>query len=143
MVHIDGKKNPEMIPEWVVWEVAFQALHGGTDLPTVLYRAGMSKEEAAVIKREAEASAARDRGCQARAMKLASELGTSSVAAINQKTSDLQLECRQQTIDARDRLLAALGPQVQAALATWVEDFKPGMTFTIARQELAHFRRPQ
>ncbi len=30
MVHIDGSRNPEMIPQWAIWEHAFRVIAGGT-----------------------------------------------------------------------------------------------------------------
>lgn len=143
MVQIDGSKNPEMIPQWAAWELALDALNGSSDVPTVLYDARVSKEEKELIKREARADAHRDGLCKARMAKLAATLGRSSAAEINRRTREIQLDCRQQILDIRDRLLASIRPEVQLALTQWVESLKSGIQIAIARRELAHFRKPQ
>jgi hypothetical protein len=138
MVHIDGRKNPEMIPEWAAWEFAFRVIAGGSrQLPTDVHR-HVSKDDAALIVAEAVENQKRDKACQDRMVRLYARLQTESA----DKTREIQIECRWQTLYARDRVLAALQPEGQAALAQWVESTKETTQVTVAKRELAHYQRP-
>jgi hypothetical protein len=143
MVEIDGAKNPEMIPQWSAWELAFRALRGSSSLPTVLYQAEISKDEAELVTLEARKQSERDSDCQGQIQKLMPVLGIWKTEDINEKTRQIQLECRQKTLDARDRVLGRLRPEVQGALTQWVEGLKSGMKVSIAKRELAHYQKPQ
>ena len=140
---IDGSKNPELIPQWSAWEFAFRVIGGGPgELPTSVHRV-VSTEERALILAEAQASLRRDKACQARIEKLVPLIGKESNAAINAKQREIQLDCRWETIRARDLLLQRLRPEGQTELIGFVEATKAGTTVTMPKRELAHYLQPQ
>lgn len=143
MVTIDGKKNPELIPQWTAWEFAFRVIAGGPkQLPTAVHRV-VSKEEGARVMTAAEADQQREAVCRARIARLRPLLLTEKTSAINARQAEIQLECRRHTLQIRDRLLEQLNPEAQAALIAFVESVKAGTQITVSRRELAHFQKPQ
>jgi hypothetical protein len=143
MIEIDGAKNPEMIPQWSAWEFAFRVIAGGSRmLPSTVHHA-VSKEEAAIIVGEAVESRKRDAACQGRMLKLQPLLLTAKASEINRRQAEIQIDCRWQTLQARDRLLEQLSPEGRLALIDFVESTKAGTRVTIAKRELAHYQQPQ
>jgi hypothetical protein len=143
IVVIDGSKNPELIPQWSAWEYAFRVMGGGPkELPTSVYRV-VSMEERALILAEAQASLRRDKACQERVEKLLPLVGKEDNSVVNAKQREIQLDCRSETLHARDRLLQRLRPEGQAELIRFVEETKAGTKVTIAKRELAHYLKPQ
>lgn len=144
IVEIDGSRNPELIPEWSAWEFAFRTIAGGSKLIPTEVLVHLSAAEAELILEAALASQERDRACQARVQRLPAPT-RASARQHNQRTREIQIECRWQTLDARDRLLEALeeNPEGQQALVRWVESTKLVTRVTIPKGELAHFRQPQ
>jgi hypothetical protein len=144
-VEIDGSKNPQDIPEWVAWETGFSMLalahsKGSLAVPASL---GLSGGEADLVFREAAAQLTRDSACQKRVERLRPLLGREKIDVINEKTKTIQLDCRWKTLEARDRLLAALSPEGQTSLLKWVSDRKSGIHVRVPKAELDHYRRPQ
>jgi hypothetical protein len=142
LVHIDGSKNPEMIPQWNAWESAFGIVALVTDIPTDV-AVHLSKEERAILVAAAKEAGDNRRACEQRVLKLTPLLQTEQAKSINDKTQEINLEYRQQTLRLRDRVLAALGPEGQAALNQWVEATKSGMRISIPKADLEFYRRPQ
>jgi hypothetical protein len=143
IVEIDGSKNPELIPQWAAWEFAFRVMGGGPkELPTTVYQI-VSKEERALILAEAQASLRRDKACQQRVEKLVPLVGKEKNSVVNAKQQDIQLDCRRETLHARDRLLERLRPEGQIELIAFVEGMKGGTRVTIPKRELAHYLQPQ
>jgi hypothetical protein len=68
---------------------------------------------------------------------------TAKASVINARQAEIQLDCRWQTLQTRDRLLQDLRPEGQAALIAFVESLKAGTQVTVPRRELAHFQKPQ
>lgn len=141
-LEIDGSKNPELIPQWNVWAMAFRlALRSTPDgIPRIL---GLTPAEAELLVVQAQADAKADRECRDGVLRLKPLLGVAPVTDINDKTRQIQLTCRQKTLDARDRLLAGVRPEASAAIVMWVESLKGGIQISVPKKELEHFRRPE
>ena len=140
---IDGKKNPELIPQWEAWGFAFRAINGGTrQLPSNVHRLA-SKEERAEVLAEAAANESRERACRERIEKLRPLLGKEPRDVVRAKQHEIELDCRWQTLRARDRLLHHLRPEVAAQLIAFVEDTKAGTTITMPKREFAFYRQPE
>lgn len=143
MVTIDGSKNPEMIPQWSAWEFAFRVIAGGPkQLPSSVHHV-VSDQEGARVMAAAEADQRRDAACRERITKLRPLVLTAKASDINARQAEIQLDCRWQTLQTRDRLLQDLRPEGQAALIAFVESLKAGTQVTVPRRELAHFQKPQ
>lgn len=147
-IDIDGKKNPEMIPQYHVWNAALRYIDGGPTrdgrklIPTVLQDA-LSADEANALLSEAAAQVNRNTVCEDRVLKLIPLKTAKNQAEIRRRNDDINMECRWEVIRGRDRLLQALSAAGQVALSNWVESFKLGLTITVHRDHLAQFRLPQ
>jgi hypothetical protein len=143
LLQIDGAKSPELIPQWSVWGYVFRLLAGGPrQLPSSVFRVA-TKEEGALVLREADAVQKIDASCQARAAKAAALLGVETVAVVDGKLREISLECRRETLHARDRILAALSPEAAAALSAFAESTKAGTSISIPRKDLARYLEPE
>lgn len=143
MVLVDGSKNPELIPQWHAWQYAFRVIAGGPKVIPSLVLVHLSKDEADLLQAAAESEEKTDADCQARVLTLVPLLQTDQVAIVNERTREINLECRSFTLKTRDRVLELLRPQGQAALVEWVESNKAGMQVSVPKRELAFFRQPQ
>ena len=140
---IDGKKNPELIPQWEAWGFAFRAINGGTkQLPSNVHRLA-NKEERADILAEAAANEGRERTCRERIEKLRPLLGKERTDVVRAKQHEIELDCRWQTLGARDRLLHHLRPEVAAQLIAFVEETKAGTTVRMPKREFVFYRQPE
>jgi hypothetical protein len=143
MVKIDGSKNPELIPQWSVWSFAFRVIAGGTKAIPTAVLVHLSKEEAELLRREADVDVKNDADCRERVLRLVPLLQKEDAKTINEKTREINLDCRWRTLGSRDRVLAGLTAEGQAALSDWVESNKAGMQVSVPKRELSFFRQPQ
>jgi hypothetical protein len=143
MVHIDGAKSPELIPQWHVWGFAFRVIAGGPKAIPSVVLVHLTKDEADLLHREAAVDQKNDEACQDRVLRLVPLLSTPEAKTVNEKTREINLDCRWQTLRARDRVLQGMSAEGQAALTNWVESNKTGMRVSIPKNELDFFRQPQ
>ena len=147
-VHIDGKKSPEMIPQYSVWNAALRYIDGGPTrngrklIPLALQDV-LTAEDTKALLAEAAAQVKRNKACEARVLELIPLKTPANREEIRRRNDDIDMECRWEVIHARDRLLETLSPAGRVALSTWVEAFKSGMSITIHRDNLAKFLLPQ
>ena len=74
-LEIDGRKNPELIPQWDVWHAAFEIMSRASDLPTEVLKT-ISTQEAALIRDAARENARNYQVAQERVLKLFPTLQT-------------------------------------------------------------------
>lgn len=141
-VHIDGAKNPELIPEWSVWKHAFVVFALGSDLPWEVGK-HLSNEEAAAVRATAAQHQKDMAACEQKGLKLKPLLATESAAVINLRTQEINLECRWQTLRRRDHVLESLRPDAQVALRQWVEGIKAGIQVSVPKAELDFYLKPK
>jgi len=141
-IEIDGRKNPEMIPQWDAWHAAFEIMASKSDLPTELWKV-LTKEEVTSVLAASKENAGNFLTCQQRVLQLMPTLQTEEARLINERTQAINLDFRWQVLRLRDRVLAALGPAAQTALSQYVESLKEGMRVFVPKKELAFYRQPQ
>jgi len=143
IVHVDGARSPELIPQWSVWGYVFRIVSGGPrQLPSSVIRL-VSKEEETLVMREADGVQKVDAACQTRAAKAAARLGIDAVAAVDARLREISVECRWETLRARDRVLNGLNPEAATALAAFAESTKAGTTISLPRKDLARYLEPE
>ena len=143
MIQIDGSRNPELVPQWSAWGFAFRVIATGSrQLPSSVDKV-LSRDEAGLILREADAVQKIDRECQERVVRLHSLLGKEKNQVLDDKLREITVECRWATLHARDRTLEALNPDGAAALIAFVESTKTGTSFSIRKKDLPRFLEPQ
>jgi hypothetical protein len=146
IITIDGAKNPEMIPNWAAWLEAFRLMAGPAapvePIPTVIYLA-TSKDQRALIRKEALFVMAQERELGQRALKLQEGLTAENMAERSEEADALEMKRRQAALDARDRLLAALPADGQNALNEFAEHMRRGYKATMVKSKLAFFLSPE
>jgi len=121
---IDGKKNPEKIPDYAVWNSVFtnlQTLEPGF-LRTQLR---LPADEEAFLYAEAKRQADRDAVCWKRAHGI---VETMPAKVWNQAMKDLNVWCRQQDLDAADALLVKLSEDSRRKLLAFVDSKRKTIT---------------
>jgi hypothetical protein len=148
---LDGKKNPELVPQWAIWRLAFSMLRQAHEIPSDLIPV-TSKEERALMLKDANADAAFYKDCESRASKLREPyLGALSDPAqfegvfkkMQPKFDEIEMECRQHTLDVRNHTLAGVRAPGQNALTAWVESLKPGFKAILRKADLPAYRLPE
>ena len=153
VITIDGKKNPELIPQWVIWRTGFTMIRQANDIPSDVIGA-TTKEERALMLKDAAADASFYKDCDARANKLRepyladmARMDDAKLAALVRTVQPqfdvIEMECRRHTLDLRDHVLAGLNPQAQTALSIWVDSIKSGYKAFLRKSDLAAFRLPE
>jgi hypothetical protein len=143
IMQIDGSKNPELVPQWSVWGFVFRVIAGGPrQLPSSVLRLASKDEEALVLK-EADGVQNVDADCQARLTKAVALLGVESRDAVDARVRAITVACRRETLHARDRLLVRLNPAAAAALVAFAESTKAGTSTSLPRKDLARFLEPE
>jgi hypothetical protein len=143
MMVVDGSKNPELIPQWNVWGYVFRVIAGGSrQLPSSVYQL-VSRDEEALVLKEADAVQKIDAACQERASKAVERLGQDTTAAVDARIRTISVECRRGTLRARDRVLAALNPAAATALVVFAESTKAGTSISVPKKDLARFLEPE
>ena len=148
---LDGKKNPELVPQWAIWRLAFSMLRQAHDIPSDVISV-TSKDEHALMLKDADADAAFYKDCDSRASKLREPYtGALSdpaqfeavVRKMQPKFDEIEMECRQHTLDVRNHTLAGLRGPGQNALTAWVESLKPGFKAILRKADLPKYRLPE
>lgn len=146
IITIDGEKNPELIPNWAAWLEAFRFMAGPVapmePIPTMIYLA-TSREQRALIRKEAMLVMAQERELGQRALKLQDGLTAENLPERSDRADALEMKRRQAALDARDRLLAALPADGQVALREFSELTRKGYKATMVRSKLAQFLLPE
>jgi hypothetical protein len=142
MVEIRGEKNPADIPEYAMSRHVFarlsqidkqniQALKNGIPL--------LPADAALTYKAAHDAVAANER-CLGRQEQI--DRGR-SLKDYQTAVQPLILGCRQDILDAAERLVARLTPEGAAILQTWALARRREITALVPRGELEFFRRPR
>jgi hypothetical protein len=146
VITIDGAKNPEMIPNWAAWLEAFRLMAGPAapiePIPTTIYLA-TSRQQRALIRKEALFVMAQERELGQRALKLQDGLTTENATDRSEQADALEMKRRRAALEARDRLLAALPVDGQIALREFAEHMRKGYKVTMIRSKLTQFLLPE
>jgi hypothetical protein len=138
------------IPEHSVWRGLFYELANAQahdrDLDYLKNHlfAALTPEELDVLLKEAAKQPQRDAECERggkerHAALVAAETAPDQLQAAEQVWI---VECRHRTLDARDRVLAALSPDSQVVVSDWVANRRQTMTSYVTEGEVEQFRQP-
>jgi hypothetical protein len=147
VIEISGEKNPEQLPEYLVWKIGLRALAAikKQNIAPALEELGLSDAEGEVVFAEGRAQQERDKECFERQERLTTMLRAAEAKPerIVSETRAIVIECRWATLDARDRMLAALTPDAQTAVVAWVLNQRRQINVTVHRADLEFFRQPR
>lgn len=139
---IDGSKNPELVPQWSVWEFSFDLFGAKKLLPNVLLHQ-LSGDEPAIILEATAEHLQREAEHHDDVRRLNDRWTKAAAPALDERLRQIKLEYRRGILQTRDRLLAALSPGGAAALAQFVEGTKSGMKIAVRKADLALFLQPE
>lgn len=147
VIEISGEKTPEHLPEYLVWKVGLRALAAikKQNIVPALEELGLSEADGEVVFAEGRAQQERDTECFQRQERVKTMLraGAAKPERIASETRAIVIECRWATLDAKDRMLAALSPEAQTSVVTWVLDQRRKINVSVHRADLEFFRQPR
>jgi hypothetical protein len=147
IVEISGAKTPEQLPEYLVWKIGLRALAAikKQNIAPALEELGLSEAEGELVFAEGRAQQERDKECFERQERLTTMLRAAEAKPerIAAETRAIVLECRSATLEAKDRMLAALSPDAQTAVVTWVLNQRSQINVSVHRADLEFFRQPR
>ena len=128
MLVIKGSETPHLIPEHELWRTGFFTLaHLKSQNETErLESIGLSKPDLEAVLKVAAGERGRYDECQEALRRKDTELRAQGLdlKTVYQGHYDVILECRQRTLAEKDRLLASLSPEGQAALTAWMDAWR-------------------
>src|SRR5262245_31033675 len=144
-VVIDGRVNPELFPEWYVWEQAFLALARTNDVKeTLTVGVGLSDAEAILLTAEVTQF-------QRRQTTLANQLAETKKSLIAQDkreveirdaTQAVELRYRYDILEARQRLYDRLSADGILALRNWTDGRMRTTKVLLRGRAATYFRLP-
>jgi hypothetical protein len=155
MTLIDGKKNPESIPEHNVWLSVFRTFAEGVQILPDGVAEYVPPAESALIFTEAKRLQKFWSDCTSRLLKAREPLYALEQAGAEPTVRfakareldfvmwEIELACRWETLHTRDRLLEQLNIKGRTALKAWTESRKAGTKLFIPRAGLERYRQPQ
>jgi hypothetical protein len=147
VIEISGEKTPEQLPEYLVWKIGLRALAAikKQNIAPALSELGLSEADGEVVFAEGRAQQERDKECFERQERLTTMLKAAEAKPerIASETRAIVIECRWATLDAKERMLAALSPDAQTAVVTWVLNQRRQISVSVHRADLEFFRQPR
>ena len=149
---IDGKKHPEQLPEWLVWEHTFMQigmLKGKETSFTQSLKEALSAQEFDLLEQEAVAQdrrlemAAKEAEPLQQQFKNRDPKDTKLMSSLNDQMQDLNVRYRHATLDARDRVLQALRPESQEAVLSWLGEMRAAIVARVSKRDLERWRAPE
>jgi hypothetical protein len=147
VIEISGEKTPEQLPEYLVWKIGLRALAAikKQNIAPALEELELSEADGEVVFAEGRAQQERDKECFERQERLTTMLKAAEAkpGRIASETRAIVIECRWATLDAKERMLAALSPDAQTAVVTWVLNQRRQISVSVHRADLEFFRQPR
>jgi len=147
-VVLDGSKNPDIFPEWFVWEHTLQWVGGagaaGTRPVPLRQELGVSRTELTFLLEEV-------RKLKLLQVILASQLSETRTAEhgkgkseeqIRDATETVNLAYRYKILEARQRIYDRLSPASLIRLRSWMSEIMKGTTVQLRGRAIKAFRYP-
>ena len=146
VVLIDGSKDPQLVPEYLMWRNAFDVLAQASQnsREIVLKALKLPEVDKSIVAAEARAQAQREAACQDRQKRRVKALQAADAESrITKEVQHIALGCRQEVLDAKDRVMRALSPESQLILQGWAEERRNGLKVYVLKHEMEFFRLPR
>jgi hypothetical protein len=147
MIRIDGAKNPELIPQWLLWREAFAILYLTKPPPSAFWEAldGLTTEERDLLYRECVAQREYYKRLEptVTAEQKRLQAAGEEPKVLKAKLQERELEWRWTILKGRDRVLEALSPESRELLLAEIERYRTGISSVMPDEDLEHFNRPQ
>lgn len=149
VIEIDGKKNPEMIPEHAAWKAGFhfiaRPMSPGIADSIRIREMKLSEADFATFQsygdklrqfEKRQGDLYKDAFAELTAQK-------ADQAAIRKLSDDTEMAIRVETLRLADELLGKLSDEARYNAAAWISVTKAKISITILESELANYRRPR
>ena len=155
MILIDGKKNPESIPQYRIWLDVFRTFAEGVQVLPDGVAENVSAAESKLIFTEAKRLEKFHSDCIQRLLKARAPLFALEQAGAEPTVRfakareldpviwEIELGCRWETLHTRDRVLDQLTIEGRTALVAWTESRKAGLKSYVPKAGLERYRQPQ
>lgn len=150
-IEFNGFKDPDAIPMHSAWDAAFRSLQ--SDKRSGHPRIRLSPADEALVYAEADAQTSRDERCLERQRAKLDEIEKvhgehpqmrpDQLALTNAALKELRIGCRQEVLEAGERLLARMTPQGRATLHRFVLERRRTMSMFVPIEDLATYRLPR
>ena len=143
---IDGSRNPEMFPQWYVWELAFQQL--GQESKRTRFplqkQLGLSDAEYKVVMDEVKVF---NQLTETLRKELADTIAVATAARKNEEqirdaTQVVDLNYRYKILEGRQRIHDQLPRERLTLLRAWIDDIVRGTTVFLSGRAVRFFRQP-
>ena len=150
-VEISGKKNPEQIPDYLLWESAFKFLAAAEHTPSLKetlrsHDLPLSTADSTILREDVERYQ-KGRQAHADALKVRYEamlkVKGDARKSLQKEYRAVVVADRSRTLDMADALVEKLSPEGQAHLLAWAQDFKSDISVTVPKSELTFFQSPR
>ena len=146
-VEIDGAKNPEQIPEHLMWSTGFETIGfltgKGITSEGPLTRLQLSPADQKLLTEEVGRFKERRAECHQTGLRIQSAMKGQEVQKIEEAMKANTLECRTTMLESKDRLLTRMSPEGAAALATWMLNERTKIKALIPKADLEFYRLPR
>jgi hypothetical protein len=147
-VTIDGRKNPERIPEYVAWGSAFRELallEKNGDARLLDEKVALTAAERTLVFEAGRQQLERDAASQKTQLEIADRLSHRGVPLEKQLEAvrPVVMAHRQRVLDAEEALLAKLGSEARMALTEWVNGRRAHITMLVHKDDLEDYRKPR
>ncbi len=147
LVEIDGAKQPDRVPQWVVWREALGMVssYAGqkSQFTTTLWGA-LSPDERRTVEKIAVDTMTKYEGCLAVGEEALRRLPRDTPADVmKRELTAARVKCRQLVIDARDEVKQHLADMSWLSLYMFSQERLPGIRMYVSRDGLDDFYKPQ
>lgn len=146
-VVINGMATPAAFPEYAAWRHAFTMFSLSEDKMGKELKAGLElpAAEYALLAAEAHREKARRDACHQRQARVTDEGKQAGWRAsrFQEAIDSIVLECRQEILDAADRLMAKLSDDGKCKVTAFVERSKTTLEVLVEKGRLEFFRQPR
>lgn len=147
IIFIDGAKEPERLPEYLVWQNGLQVLTQINDHKLRGFEESLQLSEAdrALVYKEAHAELTRVDQMLAEEQKRLDEMTAANASAVAKHAAmnEIIIDYRVKTLEAVDRLLASLSPEGSPILVSWIEARRHSMTARVPKAGMEFFLKPR
>jgi hypothetical protein len=147
LVEIDGAKQPDRVPQWVVWRETLGMISSYASQKsqfTASLWGALSVEERRTVEKVAVDTMAKYEGCLAAGEESLTRLPRNTQADVmKRELTAARVKCRQLVIDARDDVKPHLADMSWLSLYMFSQERLPGIRMYVSRDGLDDFYKPQ
>lgn len=144
---LDGAKNPELFPEWYVWELVFQRIARGAfhSKEPIHAQLGINAREFVLIEQETALFENYEKALETKLRDTRSALKAKgkSEDEIRDATHEHNMEYRYKVLEARDRVVRGLSTESNQRIREWINRQLAGTKVHLSGRAAKVFHLPR